>query len=95
MSANNCPTSTSETLRIDKWLWHVRFARTRSAAQALVQAGHIRLNGRRIEKAGHVVRVGDVMTLVLHGDVQAIRITALPPRRLGAEAAALCWESVN
>ncbi|MBA3519837.1 MAG: RNA-binding S4 domain-containing protein, partial [Rhizobiales bacterium] len=30
--------------RIDKWLWHARFARTRSAAQRLALSGHVRVN---------------------------------------------------
>jgi ribosome-associated heat shock protein Hsp15 len=38
-------------LRIDKLLWFLRLARTRALAQDWAQAGHIRLNGRRVERA--------------------------------------------
>jgi len=31
--------------RIDKWLWHARVVRTRTAATALASAGHVRVNG--------------------------------------------------
>jgi ribosomal protein S4 len=42
--------------------------RTRSAAAALAGAGFVRLNGKRVTAPGHLVRVGDVVTLALdHG----------------------------
>ena len=52
----------AESLRIDKWLWHARFCKTRLIAQEKAVKGHIRLNGQRVEKASTAVRVGDVMT---------------------------------
>ena len=44
--------------RIDKWLWHARVVRTRSAAAALAAAGHVRINGQRIDASSHPVRPG-------------------------------------
>ena len=35
--------------RIDKWLWHARVVRTRSAAAALAASGHVRVNGQRVD----------------------------------------------
>jgi len=69
------------TTRIDKWLFHARFYRTRPLAQAAAQAGRVRLNGTRIEKPGHAVRPGDVLTLGRGGQVMAVRIVALAGRR--------------
>ena len=34
------------TLRLDKFLWFVRLAKTRSFAQATAEAGHLRIDGR-------------------------------------------------
>ena len=51
--------------RIDKWLWHARLVRTRSAAAALVAAGHVRLDGERVTAPGHAVKAGTVITLAL------------------------------
>ena len=51
--------------RIDKWLWHARVVRTRSAAAALAAAGHVRINGQRIDASSHPVRPGDVVTVAL------------------------------
>jgi ribosome-associated heat shock protein Hsp15 len=67
--------------RLDKWLFHARFYRTRPLAQAAAQAGRVRLNGTRIDKPGHAVRPGDVITLGRGGQVMAVRIVALAERR--------------
>lgn len=68
-------------LRIDLFLWQARFAKTRAAAQALATQGHVRLNGRRVERAHIPIRAGDILTLPSHGAARVIRILALPTRR--------------
>ena len=73
--------------RIDKWLWHARMVRTRSDAAALAEAGHVRLNGKRITAASRPVRIGDVVTLALDRSVKVVRVEAVCERR-GAAAAA-------
>jgi ribosome-associated heat shock protein Hsp15 len=67
--------------RIDKWLWHARMVRTRSAAAALTEAGFVRLNGKRMTAAGHPVRVGDVLTLALDRAVRVVRVEGFCERR--------------
>jgi ribosome-associated heat shock protein Hsp15 len=67
--------------RIDKWLWHARMVRTRSAAAALTAAGLVRLNGKRMTAAGHPVRVGDVVTLALDCAVRVVRVEGFCERR--------------
>ena len=68
-------------MRIDKLLWFLRLAKTRSAAQALVGAGHVRLNGRRVERMAQDVAAGDVLVLPLPHGVTVIELLALPARR--------------
>ena len=51
--------------RLDKWLWFARFAKTRPAAVRLVEDGHVRVEGRRIENVAHGLKPGDVLTLAL------------------------------
>ena len=48
--------------------------RTRSAASALVEAGHVRLNGRRIVSPSQAVRAGDVVTLALDRSVRVVKV---------------------
>ena len=68
-------------MRIDKLLWFLRLAKTRSAAQVLVGAGHVRLNGRRVERVAQDVAPGDVLVLPLTRGVTVIELLALPARR--------------
>jgi ribosome-associated heat shock protein Hsp15 len=80
----------SEQLRIDKWLWHARFCKTRGIAQQKAERGRIRLNGHVVEKASTAVRIGDTMTLTHLGKVMVIKVLGLGVRRgPAAEAMAL------
>ncbi|MCU0830546.1 MAG: S4 domain-containing protein [Rhizobiaceae bacterium] len=72
---------TAPKLRLDKWLVHARFAKTRGVAAAMVGKGAVRINGRKIEKPDAGVRVGDVLTLSLSRDVAVLRVLALGERR--------------
>ncbi len=78
-----------ETQRIDKWLWFARLAKTRTLAVELVASGKVRLNRAKVEKAGHTVRVGDVLTVTLNRRVRLFKVTGLALRR-GPSAAAKC-----
>ncbi len=68
-------------MRIDRFLWFVRLVKTRSSAQGLAAARHLRIDGRVIDKAAAPVRVGDTLTFPLHDRIRVIRIEALPARR--------------
>ena len=81
--------------RIDKWLWHARFARTRGAAQELARSGHVRVNRDKIRDASRLVRPGDVLTLGLRRGVRVIRILAISERRGSFEEARLLYEEQN
>lgn len=82
----------SETLRIDKWLFHARFYKTRNIAQEKAEGGRIRLNGQRVEKVSAAVRVGDVLTLPVGGKVVAVRVLQLGERRGPATEARALYE---
>lgn len=83
------------SIRIDKLLWFLRLARTRGLAQALVLEGHIRINGRRVERAAHPVAVGDVLVLPLRQGVLAIELATLPVRRGPAQEAQACYRVLD
>ncbi len=80
--------------RIDKWLFHARFFRTRALAQAAASAGRLRLNGNRVEKPAQTVRPGDILTLPWGREVLALRIKALAQRRGPASQAQALYEIV-
>lgn len=82
-------------MRIDKLLWYLRLAKTRPVAQAMAEGGHMRINGRRIERAHLKVAAGDVLTVPTGGAVRVIEIIALPARRGPAPEAQACYRVLD
>ena len=70
----------AQKLRIDKWLWHARFFKTRSKATAAVTGGHVRINGERAAPGGRV-QVGDRIELVRDRLPYVFDVVAIPARR--------------
>lgn len=66
--------------RLDKWLWHCRFYKSRSLATAAINGGKVHLNAERVKPA-HRVRVGDRLSLTLQGMVAEFEVLGLPLRR--------------
>lgn len=81
--------------RIDKWLWHARFFKTRGLSAKLVSGGHVRVNGDKIAKAAHPVGPGDVLTFPQARQVRVIRILALGARRGPAAEAQTLYEDLT
>ncbi len=73
--------------RLDMFLWCARMLRARADCTSLVAAGLVRLNRQATDKAHAKVRVGDVITLPLRGDVLVLEVLALAERRGPAPAA--------
>lgn len=83
----------ADSLRLDRFLWFARIAKTRAAAQALAEQGRIRIGGRLIDRAHAPVRIGDVLSFAQRGTVRVLKVEALPVRRGPAsEARALYCE---
>ena len=81
--------------RIDKWLWHARVVRTRSAAAALAASGHVRLNSQRIDAASRTVRAGDVVTIALDRSVRVLKVAGFSERRGSADDAQVLYEDLS
>jgi len=84
----------ADTLRLDKFLWFARIVRTRDLARQMAEAGRIRITGRIADRAHAPVRVGDVLSFALRGEVRVIRIEKLPPRRGPAAEARLAYSEL-
>jgi ribosome-associated heat shock protein Hsp15 len=76
--------------RLDKWLWHTRFYKTRSLATAAINGGKVHLNAERVKPA-HRVRIGDSLSLSLQGIVAEFEVLELPRRRGPAAEASACF----
>ena len=87
-------TETPGKLRIDKWLWHARFFKTRSLSAKVVQAGHCRVNGQHIAKPAFAVGPGDVLTFPQGHDVRVIKVLAPGTRRGPAPEARALYDDL-
>ena len=80
--------------RLDKWLYHARFFKTRSLAAKVVTGGHVRVNSAKVSKASHGIAVGDVLTFPQARAVRVIRIVAIGARRGPAPEAQALYEDL-
>ena len=82
-------------MRIDRYLHCIRLLKSRTMAQALVGEGHVRIDGKRVEKSSEDVRVGSIVALPLRGRIRVLRVLSLPERRGPAPEARLCYEELG
>lgn len=82
-------------MRLDKYLFFIRLLKSRTQAQALLDQGRTRIDGRRVEKTSDIVRVGATITLPLRGAVRVIRVLSLPTRRGPSPEARACYEELG
>ncbi|KAB7647490.1 RNA-binding S4 domain-containing protein [Polymorphobacter fuscus] len=68
-------------LRLDKWLWFARLAKSRSAAQTLCESRRLRIDGRVIDRASALVRAGSVVSFPRNDEVIVIKVEGLAERR--------------
>ncbi len=80
-----------ESLRLDRWLWFTRFYKTRTAAGAAVNGGHVHVNGERA-KTSVRVRAGDEIRLRRQQLEYTLTVTGIPSRRGPASNARACYE---
>ena len=85
----------SPTLRVDKRLWHARFAKSRRVAAELVTGAGVRINGERASKPSAAVRPGDVLGFALGRRVIVARVLALGARRGPAPEARALYEDLS
>ena len=69
--------------------------RARSDCARLVGQGSVRINRQATDKPHARLRVGDVLTLPMRGDLWVIRVIALGRRRGPASEARLLYEELG
>lgn len=82
-------------MRLDRFLFFIRLAKSRTLAQGLIETGHVRIDGKRVAKPSEEVRVGSVIALPLHGKVRVVRVLGLPQRRGPATEARSHYEEIE
>ena len=86
---------TAAKLRLDKWLWHARFFKTRSLAAKQVGGGHVRVNGNRVSKPAYAIGPGDVLTFPQARTIRVIKVLALGDRRGPASEAQTLYDDLD
>jgi ribosome-associated heat shock protein Hsp15 len=71
-------------MRIDKYLWCVRYYKTRSLATEACRKGHIKLNGDNV-KASKIVFVGEKLIVRKNQIKYEIQVIDTPTNRVGAK----------
>jgi len=80
-----------DKLRIDKWLWAVRFFKTRSLAADEIGKNRVQVNGD-IAKASREVKVGDTVTVRLGAVTRVVRVLGISGQRGPAPVAQKLYE---
>ncbi|MCW1951830.1 MAG: RNA-binding S4 domain-containing protein [Octadecabacter sp.] len=83
------------TLRLDKWLWHARFFKSRGLAAALVKSGRIRVDGTPVSKPSRAISAGVVLTFPKEDEVRIVRVLGLGVRRGPAPEAQALYEDLT
>ncbi len=82
-------------MRLDKWLWHARFFKTRPLATRYLEKGRCRVDGRVTNKAHTNVAPGMVLTFALGPKVRVVRVVALGERRGPAIEARALYDEID
>jgi ribosome-associated heat shock protein Hsp15 len=73
--------ASDQAIRLDKWLWHARFCKSRSLAAKLITEGVVRLNAARVQKPSAAIRIGDGLSFAIGKRIHTVRVTGLGTRR--------------
>ena len=82
-------------MRIDRYLHCIRLVKSRTLAQTVIEAGHVRIDRKRVEKPSEEVRVGSIVALPLNDRVRVLRVLGLPGRRGPAAEARSFYEELG
>ena len=82
-------------MRIDRFLYFVRLAKSRTLAQAILGEGRARIDGRRVTRPSDEVRPGSIVALALRGRVLVIEVLSIPARRGPAAEARTHYREID
>ena len=84
-----------DTIRLDKWLWHARFFKSRGLAAGLVKSGRCRVDGTSVSKPSRTIGPGAVLTFPKADEVRVIKVLACGVRRGPAPEAQTLYEDLT
>jgi ribosome-associated heat shock protein Hsp15 len=85
---------TEQSQRLDKWLWHTRFFKSRSQATDAVAGGLVHINGERV-KPSRDVKMGDRLEVTRESVRFEVIVSGMPLRRGPATESRLYYEETQ
>ncbi|HEA21645.1 hypothetical protein LCGC14_0711690 [marine sediment metagenome] len=71
-------------MRIDKYLWHIRYFKTRSIASTAVKKGQVKVNGQVVKPSREVYAMDELIVRKEQIDLQ-LTVLDIPKSRVGAK----------
>lgn len=81
----------TQTMRVDKWLWAARFFRTRSLAKTAIEGGKVHYQGERV-KVSKDIRIGMELTIRQGFEEKTVVVRQLTEVRSGASVAQAMYD---
>ena len=70
-----------KTIRLDLYLYYIRFLKSRNLATKFISASRIRISGHVTQKPHKLVSIDDVLTMTINDRVKILKIINIPYRR--------------
>jgi ribosome-associated heat shock protein Hsp15 len=90
----NAETEHEARVRLDKWLWAVRFYKTRGLAADAIDGGKVDVNGTRAKRA-KMVQVGDEVCVRQTPFEHVVHVRGVSERRGPASVAVTLYEETS
>ena len=74
-----------EKQRVDKWLWHARFFKTRSTASKIIRSGKVFLDQKRITKTHAMLSFGSKLIFTQGNKMREVEVLSMINCRVGAK----------
>jgi len=87
-------TESSQSTRLDKWLWAARFYKTRAIAKQMIDGGKVFYNGQRT-KSGKAVVLDDRITIRQGFEEKHVIVIALADKRRDASFAQTLYQETS
>lgn len=84
----------TESVRLDKWLWAARFYKTRTLAQDNIELGRVRMQGVRL-KPSKDVKIGETLEIIRGQERFIVVVKALSGKRGSATVAQTLYEETE
>jgi ribosome-associated heat shock protein Hsp15 len=82
-------------VRIDKWLWSIRFYKTRTLSTESCRSGYVKNSRGIVLKASAETKPGETLNIRKAGITFSLRVDQLISKRVSAELAKQCYTDLT